>query len=43
MGSGRELSRQAIGMVSGAWMAGLRGCIMMQTSGFGTLPNALDA
>jgi sulfopyruvate decarboxylase alpha subunit len=32
---------EAIGMVAGAWMAGMRGCIMMQTSGFGTLPNAL--
>jgi sulfopyruvate decarboxylase alpha subunit len=32
---------EAIGVVAGAWMAGMRGCIMMQTSGFGTLPNAL--
>jgi len=32
---------EAIGMVAGAWMGGMRGCIMMQTSGFGTLPNAL--
>src|SRR5215510_11195481 len=32
---------EAIGMVAGSWMAGLRGCVMMQTSGFGTLPNAL--
>ena len=28
-------------MVAGAWMAGLRGCVMMQTSGFGVIPNAL--
>jgi sulfopyruvate decarboxylase TPP-binding subunit len=32
---------EAIGMVAGAWMGGMRGCVMMQTSGFGTLPNAL--
>ena len=32
---------EAIGVVAGAWMAGMRGCIMMQTSGFATLPNAL--
>jgi len=32
---------EAIGVVAGAWMAGMRGCVMMQTSGFGTLPNAL--
>jgi len=31
----------ALGMVTGAYMAGLRGCLMMQTSGFGTLPNAI--
>jgi sulfopyruvate decarboxylase TPP-binding subunit len=32
---------EAVGMVAGAWMAGMRGCVMMQTSGFGILPNAL--
>jgi sulfopyruvate decarboxylase alpha subunit len=32
---------EAVGMVAGAWMAGMRGCVMMQTSGFGTLPNAI--
>jgi sulfopyruvate decarboxylase alpha subunit len=32
---------EAVGVVAGAWMAGMRGCVMMQTSGFGTLPNAL--
>ena len=32
---------EAVGMVAGAWMAGLRGCVMMQTSGFGVIPNAL--
>lgn len=32
---------EAIGIVSGAWMGGLRGAVLMQTSGFGTIPNAL--
>ena len=32
---------EAIGMVAGAWMGGLRGVVMMQTSGFGVIPNAL--
>ncbi len=32
---------EAIGIVSGAWMGGMRGAVLMQTSGFGTLPNAL--
>jgi sulfopyruvate decarboxylase alpha subunit len=32
---------EALGMVAGAWMGGLRGCVMMQTSGFGVIPNAL--
>lgn len=32
---------EAVGMVAGAWMAGLRGIALMQTSGFATLPNAL--
>jgi sulfopyruvate decarboxylase alpha subunit len=32
---------EAVGIVSGAWMGGLRGVVLMQTSGFGTLPNAL--
>jgi sulfopyruvate decarboxylase TPP-binding subunit len=32
---------EAIGVVAGAWMGGLRGCVMMQTSGFGVIPNAL--
>ncbi len=32
---------EAVGMVAGAWMGGMRGCVMMQTSGFGTLPNVL--
>jgi sulfopyruvate decarboxylase alpha subunit len=32
---------EAVGMAAGAWMAGLRGCVMMQTSGFGVIPNVL--
>jgi sulfopyruvate decarboxylase alpha subunit len=32
---------EAVGIVSGAWMGGLRGIVLMQTSGFATLPNAI--
>lgn len=32
---------EAVGIVAGAVMAGLRGIVLMQTSGFATLPNAL--
>ena len=32
---------EAIGIVAGAWMGGMRGAVLMQTSGFGTIPNAL--
>jgi sulfopyruvate decarboxylase alpha subunit len=32
---------EALGIVSGAWMGGRRGAVLMQTSGFGTLPNVL--
>jgi sulfopyruvate decarboxylase alpha subunit len=32
---------EAIGITTGAWMGGLRGAVLMQTSGFGTIPNAL--
>lgn len=32
---------EAVGVVSGAWMGGMRGIVLMQTSGFGTLANAL--
>jgi sulfopyruvate decarboxylase alpha subunit len=32
---------EAAGIVAGAWMAGLRGITLMQTSGFATLPNVL--
>ncbi len=32
---------EALGIVTGAWMGGLRGTVLMQTSGFATIPNAL--
>jgi len=32
---------EAVGIVTGAYMAGMRGLVLMQTSGFATLPNAL--
>src|SRR5215470_5791164 len=32
---------EALGIVSGAWMGGQRGAVLMQTSGFGTIPNVL--
>ena len=32
---------EALGVVTGAWMGGLRGAVLMQTSGFATIPNAL--
>ncbi len=32
---------EAVGMVAGAWMGGMAGIVLMQTSGFATLPNAL--
>src|SRR5580700_1357426 len=32
---------EAVGIVTGAWMGGMRGAVLMQTSGFATLPNAL--
>jgi sulfopyruvate decarboxylase alpha subunit len=32
---------EAAGIITGAWMAGKRGIIMMQTSGFATLPNVI--
>ena len=32
---------EAVGIVSGAWMAGMRGAVLMQTSGFATLANVL--
>lgn len=41
MSVGTTREDEALGMVAGAWMGGLRGCVMMQTSGFGVIPNAL--
>jgi sulfopyruvate decarboxylase alpha subunit len=32
---------EAAGIVAGAYMAGMRGILLMQTSGFATLPNVL--
>ena len=32
---------EAVGLVTGAYMGGMRGIVLMQTSGFATLPNAL--
>ena len=32
---------EAVGIVTGAYMAGRRGIVLMQTSGFATLPNVL--
>ena len=32
---------EAIGIITGAWMGGWRGAVLMQTSGFATIPNAL--
>jgi sulfopyruvate decarboxylase alpha subunit len=32
---------EAVGIISGAYMAGMRGAVLMQTSGFATLPNAI--
>ena len=32
---------EGLGIISGAWMGGLRGVLLMQTSGFATLPNVL--
>jgi len=32
---------EGLGVVTGAWMGGMRGALLMQTSGFATLPNAL--
>ena len=34
---------EALGIVAGAWMGGMRGIVLMQTSGFATLPNAISS
>jgi sulfopyruvate decarboxylase alpha subunit len=32
---------EAVGILSGAWMGGMKGAVLMQTSGFATLANVL--
>jgi sulfopyruvate decarboxylase TPP-binding subunit len=32
---------EAVGIAAGAWMGGMPGVVLMQTSGFATLPNVL--
>ncbi len=32
---------EAVGILAGAWMGGKRGAVLMQTSGFATIPNVL--
>ena len=32
---------EALGIITGAWMGGVRGAVLMQTSGFATIANAL--
>jgi len=32
---------EALGITAGAWLGGRRGIVLMQTSGFATLPNAI--
>lgn len=32
---------EGVGIVCGAWMGGMRGILLMQTSGFATLPNVI--
>jgi sulfopyruvate decarboxylase alpha subunit len=32
---------EALGVLAGAWMAGMKGIMLMQTSGFGTLANVI--
>jgi len=32
---------EALGILTGAWMGGMRGAVLMQTSGFATIPNTL--
>ena len=32
---------EAVGIAAGAWMGGMKSMVLMQTSGFATLPNAI--
>jgi sulfopyruvate decarboxylase alpha subunit len=41
MAVGASREDEALGIVAGAWMGGIKGCVLMQTSGFGVAPNAL--
>ena len=41
MAVGATREDEALGIVAGAWMGGVKGCVMMQTSGFAVAPNAL--
>lgn len=34
---------EAICIISGGWMGGMRGAVLMQTSGFATIPNVLTS
>ena len=38
---GTTREEEAVGIVAGAWMGGMRGIVLMQTSGFATLPNVI--
>ena len=38
---GTTREEEAVGTVTGAWMGGMRGIVLMQTSGFATLPNVI--
>jgi sulfopyruvate decarboxylase alpha subunit len=38
---GTTREEEALGIVAGAWMGGMRGVVLMQTSGFATLANVL--
>ena len=41
MSVGATREDEAVGIVTGAWMGGVRGAVMMQTSGFAVIPNVL--
>ena len=38
---GTTREEEAVGIIAGAWTGGMRGIVLMQTSGFATLPNAI--
>ena len=41
MSIGATREDEALGLLAGAWMGGQRGVLLMQTSGFAVVPNAL--